>query len=37
MLGINKMYAQTGSDADVVIHTEHFSYVKRGGERNPVV
>lgn len=30
---INGVYAQTGSDVDVVIYTEHFSYVKRGGER----
>lgn len=33
ILGINGVYAQTESDTDIVIHTEHFSYVKRGGER----
>ena len=33
ILGINSVYAQIETDTDVVIHTEHFSYVKKGGER----
>lgn len=33
VLGVNGVYAQAERETDIVIHTEHFSYMKRSAEK----